>query len=206
VEPGDDVLELTDPRAIRAIAHPARLAVIDALYEQGRELTATQAAALANISPSAMSYHLRSLERFGIVQRAPASEDGRERPWQRAGRNLRIRPSTVTSSKAAAVAAGAVLATAMDFARERMLAALDRRSEPDGEHPLDKAAGYAHTTVLVTPEEAADLLVRLTELIEPYRVESRKRVPEDAWRMMFLIASIPDLDNPSAVAAAKRAR
>ena len=67
-----DPVELTDPKAIRALAHPARLAVIEELYA-GRELTATECAEIAGLSPSAMSYHLRSLEKAGIVERADAT-------------------------------------------------------------------------------------------------------------------------------------
>ena len=41
-----------NPRSIRALAHPARLAIIDALAT-GEELTATQCAELTGLSPSA---------------------------------------------------------------------------------------------------------------------------------------------------------
>ena len=60
---------ITDPRAIRALAHPARQRIIDELYS-GRVLTATECAELAGLTPSATSYHLRALERWGIVERA----------------------------------------------------------------------------------------------------------------------------------------
>ena len=66
-----DRVVLTDPRDIRALAHPARLAVLTEL-EPGVELTATELATRAGITPSAMSYHLRALERAGIVRRADA--------------------------------------------------------------------------------------------------------------------------------------
>jgi len=55
-------LTLTDPRAIRAIAHEARQLVIDELYS-GSVITATEAAQICGLSPSAMSYHLRALEK-----------------------------------------------------------------------------------------------------------------------------------------------
>lgn len=74
-------LTLTDPRAIRAIAHEARQQVIDELYS-GSVLTATEAARICGLSPSAMSYHLRALEKWGIVVRDDTSSDGRERPWR----------------------------------------------------------------------------------------------------------------------------
>src|ERR1700710_2078089 len=84
-----DPVKLTDPKAIRALAHPARLAVIEELYS-GRELTATECGEIAGLGPSAMSYHLRSLEKVGIVERADSGGDGRERPWRAAGGYLQV--------------------------------------------------------------------------------------------------------------------
>ena len=59
-----------NPRSIRALAHPARLAIIDALAA-GEELTATQCAELTGLSPSATAYHLKLLERYGFAETAP---------------------------------------------------------------------------------------------------------------------------------------
>jgi DNA-binding transcriptional ArsR family regulator len=80
-------VRLTDPGALRALAHPARLTVVDELY-QGGERTASELAALTGLTPSAMSYHLRALERWGVVERAPARGDKRERPWRAPARAL----------------------------------------------------------------------------------------------------------------------
>ncbi len=83
----DQPVVLTDPRSIRAIAHPARLKVIDHLF-QGNVQTSTELAELTGLSASAMSYHLRALEKWGIVARVDPSatgDDGRERPWRQAG-------------------------------------------------------------------------------------------------------------------------
>ena len=194
-DPVEDVVELTDPKAIRAIAHPARLIVIDALYDQGLELTATQAAELAGTSPSAMSYHLRALEKFGVVRRAGARDDARERPWVRVARDLRIRTPTPGTSRATTIATGAVLTTAMDIARARLLAVLERGiGDGSARLPLDDVAGYAHTSVLVTPAEARALLVAMNELLEPVLAEVRTDPPDDAGRMTFVLASIPDPD------------
>ena len=73
-------LTIDDPKALRALAHPARQRVISELFN-GEVLTATEAARLCGITPSAMSYHLRALEQWGIVER-DESTDGRERPWR----------------------------------------------------------------------------------------------------------------------------
>jgi DNA-binding transcriptional ArsR family regulator len=193
-----DAVELTDPRAIRAIAHPARLVVIEALYDQGRELTATQAAQLAGTTPSAMSYHLRALERYGIVRRVASAGDARERPWTRAARDLRIRPPIATSSRALTLATSAVLSTAMDVTRERLLTALERVADKDLPNgPLDDAIGYLHTSVLVTPEEAKALLKSINELAEPLQFERRTDAPQGASRLTLVIASVPDVGDPT---------
>ena len=77
--PGNPV-ELTDPRMMRALAHPARIAIWAHLGLHG-PATATECAEIAGLSPSACSYHLRTLARYGFVEEDPDSAaDGRERP------------------------------------------------------------------------------------------------------------------------------
>ena len=92
----DDV-QIEDAGALRALAHPARLAVVDELY-QGTERTSSELAELTGLSASAMSYHLRSLERWGIVERGTARDDGRERPWRAVGRTLKFDPETISTA------------------------------------------------------------------------------------------------------------
>ncbi|HEU4461850.1 MAG TPA: helix-turn-helix domain-containing protein, partial [Solirubrobacterales bacterium] len=71
---------LTDPRALRAMAHPTRLELI-ALLRQGGPLTATQAAEQIGGSPASCSFHLRQLAKYGLVEEAGGGR-GRERPWR----------------------------------------------------------------------------------------------------------------------------
>jgi DNA-binding transcriptional ArsR family regulator len=78
-----------NPRSIRALAHPARLAIIDALAA-GEELTATQCAELTGLSPSATAYHLKLLERYGFAETAPPRPDRRERPWRATRRQIQV--------------------------------------------------------------------------------------------------------------------
>jgi len=116
----DDVVVLSDPRAIRAMAHPARIAVIDRLFA-GEVLTATECAAITGMSPSAMSYHLRALERWGLVARVQGAADARERPWRALGRSISLKSGT---EPAGVVATGAVLGVFLDRLRTSMLRAI----------------------------------------------------------------------------------
>jgi DNA-binding transcriptional ArsR family regulator len=123
----DGRIVLSDPRAIRALAHPARLAILEALLP-GEELTATEAASVTGLSPSATSYHLKALERWGIVAAGQPRADGRDRPWKATGRSIEVSsdaPRTV-------LAETAVLGVFLD--RNRALAAefLEHQDEGAG--------------------------------------------------------------------------
>jgi DNA-binding transcriptional ArsR family regulator len=75
-----DFRELRDPRDMRALAHPTRLALLEVLSVHG-PMTATQAAELVAESPSSCSFHLRTLARHNFVEETGEGR-GRERPWR----------------------------------------------------------------------------------------------------------------------------
>src|SRR6185437_9949446 len=77
-------LDLTDPKAMRALAHPLRWALLEALGHAGT-LTATQASDMLGESPANCAFHLRTLARYGFVEEAGGGK-GRERPWRQAYR------------------------------------------------------------------------------------------------------------------------
>ena len=72
--------ELTDPREMRAMAHPLRLRLMELLVLAG-PLTATQCAERVGESPANCSFHLRTLARYGFVEEAEGGT-GRQRPWR----------------------------------------------------------------------------------------------------------------------------
>jgi DNA-binding transcriptional ArsR family regulator len=186
-------VKLTDPRAIRALAHPARLAVIDELYA-GRELTATECAEVAGLSPSAMSYHLRSLEKVGIVERADTTGDGRERPWRAAGSYLQV---DSTSGGAGELAASAALgSTVMGRTVELFENYLARRAAEPPEWLDAVEASYGQ--LWLTPEEAKEIGAQFVDLVEKFRGRklSGKR-PPGARRMRVAVMLFPS-DAPEA--------
>src|ERR1700749_3417535 len=71
---GRTVTRLTDARALRAYAHPGRMAM------EG-PLTATRAAELLGESSGTCSFHLRQLAKYGLVEEAGGGT-GREKPWR----------------------------------------------------------------------------------------------------------------------------
>lgn len=65
---------------MRALAHPLRVALLEAVRRDG-EITATRAAELLGESPGNMSWHLQTLAKYGFVEETGEGR-GRTRPWR----------------------------------------------------------------------------------------------------------------------------
>jgi DNA-binding transcriptional ArsR family regulator len=72
--------EIRDPRALRALAHPSRLRLLEHLALAG-SATATELAEQVGESPANCSWHLRQLARYGFVEETGGGV-GRQRPWR----------------------------------------------------------------------------------------------------------------------------
>lgn len=164
-----DQLRITDPRTLRALAHPARQRVILELYS-GEVLTASEAAEICGMSPSAMSYHLRALQKAGIVERDESS-DGRERPWRAAARSLGV------DHAAHAGAGAAIMQSYAGTWGSDLLAGLDRlMARADGEDRGMASRGR----VWLTDEEEEQLATAIHALWERYKGRTRSQHPDDA--------------------------
>jgi DNA-binding transcriptional ArsR family regulator len=82
-------LEITDPKTMRALAHPVRLAILERLQRHG-PATATQLAPDVGATPSVTSWHLRHLAGFGLVRDAKSGPDRRQRRWEAVARGFRF--------------------------------------------------------------------------------------------------------------------
>lgn len=160
-------ITLEDPRSIRALTHPARIAVIDELYG-GRIATSTELAELTGLTPSAMSYHLRAMEKLGLVER-DRSTDGRERPWRAAGEGISLGRLTTRAQRAAGSALTATVLDAQHRAMERYGAAEPGLpAEWQSKHNFD--SGVMH----LTAAETRDLIDALMAATEPFRRRSAR--------------------------------
>lgn len=187
----DGRIVLSDPRAIRALAHPARLAILEALLP-GEELTATEAASITGLSPSATSYHLKALERWGIVEAGRPRADGRDRPWKATGRSIEVSsdaPRTV-------LAETAVLGVFLD--RNRALAAefLERQDEEPAQ--WRDTMELANSDYWLTSGELAEISAALRRVLEPYEQRRRGSRPDGSRRVRIARLIVPRTDSPGA--------
>lgn len=163
-------VRVCDPRALRALAHPLRLALLDRLMFFG-EQTAAQCAEAVGSTASNCSYHLRILARIGLVEPGE-SADGRERPWRATATGLEFGPTEDTP------AARSVedLALARDEQLTRRA-----RAEHDALPAPWRAAGASHSYGLrVTAAELQALVAEIDALVRPYIGLTREAAPESA--------------------------
>ncbi len=177
-------LRLDDPGALRALAHPARQRIVAALYAGGEPMTATQAAELCGLTPSAMSYHLRALEKWGIVRRAD-SGDGRERPWAAAADDFSISPNAYRGIETA-VANSLVGHWAQEIA-DAVVRIRSTLTEDEAPNTLRSVRLW------LTPAELADFHTAVDAALAPFQDRTSSAHPEGALPAdIYLVVAPPD--------------
>lgn len=174
---GRELVKISDPDRMKALAHPARMAVFDYLgvrRTQGFDgATATEIAEVAGMTPSAMSYHLRTLAKAGFIEEAPSRGDARERLWRLSIHSFSIaaEEDAPESDKVIERAMGEVFREQQDRNYTRWM---DRRTEVD---PKLREASLMHQGNLrLTVEEAAEFSRRFVELQDEYVNRTIERV------------------------------
>jgi DNA-binding transcriptional ArsR family regulator len=161
---------MTDPRALRALAHPLRLSLLALLRTEG-PLTATQAGELLGESSASCSFHLRQLAKYGLAEEAGGGR-GRERPW-RATTMLTDVPA-VTDSPELAAASGLFRSIVAERYYDAMMSWLEAR--PDEPAEWQQAALFGDLYVYLTADELTELGQQVDRLL--YRYIDRNTRPE----------------------------
>lgn len=182
-----------DVRALNALAHPLRLALLDVVLSFGPR-TATECADVVGSTPSNCSYHLRYLARYGLVEPVASGMggDGRERPWRATASGFEFDSE---STSPAARAAEAAVASAQVDEHARLAHAFLRRVAPID--PTWRAASNFSTYgLLVTPEELGRLSEEIDRLVRPYRTPVRDDAPAGAAPVHLSVAAFRHPEGP----------
>jgi DNA-binding transcriptional ArsR family regulator len=178
--PGQDIA------LMRAMAHPARLALMAHLGHAG-PATATECAGVVDLSPSAVSYHLRALAKAGLVEEAPGRGDGRERRWRRTAERYESGGADPGPDALAALRGLLESIRSWDDARFRQFLTQlgDESAEWRG------AACFLDATLLVTAEELRAVGTATQELLAPYRMSARADPPDGARTVYSMFRGFP---------------
>lgn len=184
----DEPVEISDPRALRALAHPARLMILEHLIIEG-PATATECAEVAGLSPSACSYHLRALARHGFAEEDPAGgADRRQRPWR--ARVVAIKVRSQPGRTDAVRAASRVLVENVEALADEVRA---RYRDHEAEYPQEwqSAAGSTQDVLHVTAAELEEVHEQVRAVLARYRRLSRQERPEGARRVYAVVDFTP---------------
>jgi DNA-binding transcriptional ArsR family regulator len=177
---------LTDPRELRALSHPVRLALLELLDLEG-PLTATEAGERLGESPANASFHLRTLAKYGYVQEAPGGR-GRQRPWQVVRGVQEIREQELGPE--ARVAAEAFSELLYDRHTRRRRAWIATRGDYPGE--WRDAGGEMTGLFHLTAAELHDLGEQILALASPYAErEMAGERPEGSLPVAVLVDAFP---------------
>jgi DNA-binding transcriptional ArsR family regulator len=176
-----------DPKVMRAMAHPARMAILQHLGE-GVEATATECAEICGLSPSATSYHLRALAKVGLVEEAPSRGDGRERVWRTPIRGFRldIEDPKVPDAVPAALALVEVVLQRDEAVLRQWLEKAHEISPDDSDSVI-----LQRSQIVATPAELEQLREEIVNLLEPYTPMQRMDPPTGARKVITLFRAFP---------------
>ena len=182
-----DIYNLETIEQVRTFADGLRMRIADALSQ--RAMTAKQLATLLGEPPSRTHYHLRALEKVGLVRLVETREKGGilEKYYRAVARNFSI-PDTLLRNVApddgVAEMSRMVRAVSDNFLRAF---SESRTGSPEGSFTLDVSS------VWLTREEYRELCDRMRELLEGYMAS-----PGEASRREYSVALLAHVVPPSA--------
>ena len=159
---------------MRAVAHPLRVALLEAMRRDG-EITATAAAELLGESPGNMSWHLQTLAKYGFVEETGKGR-GRSRPWRLTSESRTF--ETGVADVEAATAGEALERTFADRTYAQMREWWSHRmSYPE---QWRRAAFMTDAVRYLTAAELAAMLQELQAVFDRYadRGDKRDRPPD----------------------------
>jgi DNA-binding transcriptional ArsR family regulator len=177
-------MQITDPRALRALAHPLRLDLIELLSVHGPTTAAACARRLGE-SQASCSFHLRQLAKYGYVEQAPPTGDSRERPWQ----------LTDLEQSWSSVEGGAASEQLERVFVQREADRILHWASASAKEPEQwrRASFTGGLTLPVTAAELEEIGDQLRAVVEPYvgRLADPSSRPADARFVRVLLAGTP---------------
>ena len=191
-------VRLTDPVVLRALAHPARLRMLDVL--QSREgATATECAEVVGLTASACSWHLRQLAGAGLVQDSGPGADGRERRWEAVVPSWQVLREDIDADPAESEGLDLAVTTALLQAADATVEAFTVAAAQGLEPPQwREAALVSNTTLRLTADELRELTEQVRDLLHPYTLRRRPEAGTEARTVHAALRFVPAGPRPPA--------
>ncbi|MFJ4837505.1 ArsR/SmtB family transcription factor [Streptomyces sp. NPDC088746] len=189
-------VEITDPHAMRALAHPVRLAILDHLQRHG-PATATQLAPHVGATPTVTSWHLRHLAGFGLIRDSEPGPDRRKRRWEAVARGFRFE-SPQDPADEEGQAAARVLSQQLFQRHADVPSRWAAEVEPGLGTAWRRMAGLANTRVVVSADELAAIEDAIERVLAPYVTRDPEERPADSRGVRLMRYVLPENDEEQA--------
>jgi DNA-binding transcriptional ArsR family regulator len=187
----DDAIVL-EMAALKGLAHPLRVAIIDALSAYGAA-TASSLAERLGESSGATSYHLRQLEKHGFVREDTTRGSGRERWWERVPRPISLNATELGPTGAEREASDLVMAEWQRNRQKRLGAFLAHGLEAVGKEWLE-SSNVSTANVQLTREQMHELMEELTTVVDGYLAKYRNQKKPGARPVQIHVDVFPLID------------
>ncbi|MCQ4211244.1 ArsR/SmtB family transcription factor [Streptomyces longispororuber] len=151
-----------DTAALRVLAHPVRLALLNQLRRQG-PATARQLARQFDLDSGAASYHLRKLAQGGLIEEDTGRGNRRDRWWRALHAGSQHDPAESGGPEGRAYSRAVALAAAENLRRAAT------QIVPVIADEWFAVSTFSDFTVHVTPDELAVLKGELAAVVARYR-------------------------------------
>jgi DNA-binding transcriptional ArsR family regulator len=188
-----DPQPLSDPRVLRAIAHPVRNRVLDELHASGPARAADIARELG-IPANQASFHLRQLAKYGLVEEAPeAARDKRDRVWRAsATAGYRVELGTLAEQPGGRAAVEVFRSSKLAWLHQ----VVDRSfamSRMQGRATGRGVFATSDHALKLTDDEAHQLRQEIDDLVESWADRTRGRDPERrTYLLVQMVQPYPD--------------
>jgi DNA-binding transcriptional ArsR family regulator len=198
--PPQSSIDVQDPRALRALAHPLRGRLLGVLRLDGPS-TATQLGYRLGESSGSTSYHLRQLAAYGFVEDMPGEGNGRERWWRALHRSTHWETSDFLADPAAREVVDELLLMQVEQRRKTLAAYIDQRRGRG--HDWEAAASLNDYAMRLRPEDAVAMadelnavLARWSDASEPPTAATHGDSESDAGLVVVHLDVLPLSEYP----------
>jgi DNA-binding transcriptional ArsR family regulator len=90
-------LTIDQPEQLKALGHPLRLRVLEELGAHAESLTNRELAQRLGVDPGHLHFHVRMLQKAGLIELVEESGQRREKPYRSAARTIRVAPELTSA-------------------------------------------------------------------------------------------------------------
>ncbi|MGR7025908.1 helix-turn-helix domain-containing protein [Geodermatophilus sp. URMC 62] len=163
-----EAVDVSDPRVLRAVAHPLRASLLGLLRAEGPS-TASRLGQRLGESSGSTSYHLRQLAASGLVEEVPGEGTGRERWWRARHRSTRWSTEEVVARPGGREVVEELTHQSLAVQRRLLAAHAEQREQLD--EAWRDATSLNDWALHLSPAAAGELVDELNAVVARWRTE-----------------------------------